>query len=93
VRQQLKNDIQTAIANARSAKRQLAAAEKTLEAQTNAYANTEKRYSIGAANTFEMTTAKNNLDIAQNDLTVAKYDYLFRLKIIDFYLGKPITLD
>lgn len=93
VRQQLKNDIQTAIANARSAKLQMAAAEKTLEAQKNAYANTEKRHAIGGANSLELTTAKNNLDIAQNDLTTAKYDYLFRLKIIDFYLGVPITLD
>jgi outer membrane protein len=93
VRQQLKNDIQTAIANARSAKRQMAAAQKTLDAQTNAYANTEKRHAIGGANSLELTTAKNNLDIAQNDLTTSKYDYLFRLKIIDFYLGIPITLD
>lgn len=93
VRQQLKNDIQTAIANARSAKRQMAAAQKTLDAQTNAYANTEKRHAIGGANSLELTTAKNNLDIAQNDLTTAKYDYLFRLKIIDFYLGIPIALD
>ncbi len=93
VRQQLKNDIQTAIANARSAKLQMAAAEKTLEAQKNAYVNTEKRHAIGGANSLELTTAKNNLDIAQNDLITAKYDYLFRLKIIDFYLGVPITLD
>lgn len=92
-RQQLKNDIQTAIANARSARLQLAAAQKSIDANRIAYSNTEKRHNLGAANTLELTTAKTNLAIAENDLIVAKYDYLFRLKILDFYQGKPLKLD
>lgn len=92
-RQQLKNDIQTAIANARSTRLQLAAAQKSVDANRIAYSNTEKRHNLGAANTLELTTAKTNLAIAENDLIVAKYDYLFRLKILDFYQGKPLKLD
>ncbi|MEI6410068.1 MAG: TolC family protein [Bacteroidota bacterium] len=92
-RQQLKNDIQTAIANARSARLQLAASQKSVDANRIAYSNTEKRHDLGAANTLELTTAKTNLSIAENDLIVAKYDYLFRLKILDFYQGKPLKLD
>lgn len=92
-RQQLKNDIQTAIANARSARLQLVAAQKTVEATRIAFENTEKRHALGAVNTLELTTAKNNLDLAENDLILAKYDYLFRLKILDFYEGKPLTLN
>lgn len=91
-RQQLKNDIQTAIANARSAKLQLAAAEKTLAANRIAYENTEKRHSLGAINTLELTTAKTNMDNAENDTTLARYNYLFRLKILDFYQGKELSL-
>lgn len=91
-RQQLKNDIQTAIANARSARKQLDAAQRTYEATQAAFANTEKRHSLGAANTLELTTAKTNLDNAENDLIIARYDYLFRLKILDFYQGKEIRL-
>ncbi len=89
--QQLKNDVQTAIANARSARLQLNAAQKTADATRIAFENTEKRHTLGAVNTLELTTAKNNLDIAENDLIVAKYDYLFRLKILDFYQGKPLS--
>lgn len=92
-RQQLKNDIQTAIANARSARLQLVAAQKTAEATRVAFENTEKRHTLGAVNTLELTTAKNNFDLAENDLILAKYDYLFRLKILDFYQGKPLTLN
>ncbi|MBK9335370.1 MAG: TolC family protein [Lewinellaceae bacterium] len=91
-RQQLKNDIQTAIANARSARKQLDAAQKTYEAVQAAFANTDKRHSLGAANSLELTTAKTNLANAENDLIVARYDYLFRLKILDFYQGKELRL-
>lgn len=91
-RQQLKNDIQTAIANARSARKQLDAAQRTFEAMQMAFGNTEKRHQLGAVNTLELTTAKTNLDNAENDVIVARYDYLFKLKILDFYQGKELKL-
>ncbi|MCS7037227.1 MAG: TolC family protein [Saprospiraceae bacterium] len=90
--QQLKNDIQTAIANARASRLQLDAAQKTYEFMQAAFANTERRYQLGAANLLEFTTARNNRDNAENDLLIARYDYVFRLKILDFYLGKEIRL-
>ncbi len=92
VQQRLKNDIQTALANARAGHLQLEAAQKTYEAMQAAFANTEKRYQLGAANLLELNTARTNRDNAENDLLVARYDYLFRLKILDFYLGKDIRL-
>jgi outer membrane protein len=91
--QQLKNDIQTALNNARAARKQLDAAQKTFDATQTAYQNMEKRHALGAVNTLELNTAKNSMDIAENDLVVAKYDYLFRLKIVDFYLGKPLLIN
>lgn len=91
--QQLKNDIQTAIANARAARLTLEAAQKSFDATDIAYQNTTKRHSLGTINTLDLTTARNNRDIAENDLVVAKYDYVFKLKILDFYLGKPLTMN
>jgi outer membrane protein len=91
-RQQLKNDIQTAIANARAGRKQLEAAQRTYEATRTAFENTEKRHQLGAVNTLELTTAQTNLNIAENELLIARYDYLFRLKILDFYEGKPLQL-
>jgi len=93
VEQQLKTDIQRAIADAKAAKKQLEASQKSVEALNIAFSNAEKRYKLGAINTFEYTTAKNNLDQAEVNLIVAKYDYLFKLKVVDFYEGKPITLE
>jgi len=91
--QQLKNDIQTAIANARAARKQLNAAQKTFAAMQTAFQNTEKRHALGAVNSLDLTTAKNNFNSSENDLLVARYDYLFKLKILDFYQGKPIQMN
>ena len=90
--QQLKTDIQRAIANARAAKKQYEAADKTVNALKEAYKNTEKRFQLGAINTFEYTTSKNTLDQAEVDLIIAKYNYLYTLKVVDFYEGNKITL-
>ena len=89
-RQQLKIDVQTAIANANAAKLQLEASETSVQALKAAYANSQKRFQLGAINSLQLTTSKNNLDTAEVDYIVAKYDYLFRLKILDFYQGKSI---
>jgi outer membrane protein len=91
-KQNLKNDIQTALSNARAAKRTLAASERTVEASTAAFQNSEKQFQLGTINTFEYATAKNNLDQAEVDLIIAKYDYLFKLKVLDFYQGKKLEL-
>ena len=91
-RQQLKTDIQRAIADARAAKKQYEAAQKTVEALDAAYSNTEKRHQLGDVNTFEYTTAKNSLDQAAVDLIIAKYNYLYTLKVVDFYEGNKIKL-
>lgn len=91
--QSLKNDIQTAIANARAARLTLEAAQKTFDATDIAYQNTVKRHTLGTINTLDLTTARNNRDIAETDRTVAKYDYIFKLKILDFYLGKPLKMN
>lgn len=91
-KQQLKADVQRAIADAKAAKKQLDAAQKSVNALEAAYENTKKRFDLGAANTFEFTSAKNQVDLSKVDLTIAKYDYLYKLKIVDFYQGKKITL-
>ncbi|MFK8007650.1 MAG: TolC family protein [Saprospiraceae bacterium] len=91
-KQNLKNNIQTALSNARAAKRTLAASERTKEASNAAFQNSEKQFQLGTINTFEYATAKNNLDQAEVDLIIAKYDYLFKLKVLDFYQGKKLEL-
>ena len=44
-------------------------------------------------NAFNLEQARIRLINAQNSLTNAKYDFVFRTKVLDFYIGKPITVD
>lgn len=92
-RQQLKTDVQRSIADARAARESYAAAQRSVDAAQAAFDNAEKRFQLGAINTLEYTTARNNLDRAQVDMIRAKYQYIFNLKTVDFYLGRPITLE
>ena len=91
-KQQLKSDVQNAIASSRAARKQYDAAQKTYDAQKAAFDAMEKRFQIGAANGFEYSQSRIQLDTAERDVVVAKYDYLFRLKIVEFYEGKKLTL-
>jgi len=93
VRQQLKTNIQQAIANARAAKRSYDAAERSVEAAQIAFDNAQKQFELGAINTFDYTTARNNLDQAQISLIQAKYQLFFNVKVVDFYLGRLIVIE
>jgi len=91
-KENLKIQVQSALADSRSAKLQFEASEVAYNAQKAAFDNTEKKYRLGATNTFEYSNAKNQLDAAQLNTLIAKYDYIFKTVVLDFYMGKPIKL-
>lgn len=93
VRQQLKVTIESAAQSARAARQQYLAAGEALSSQEAAFQAASRRYELGAGNLVEFTTAKTNLDQAQNQAVIAKYEYLFRMKVLDFYMGKKLTLN
>ncbi len=95
--QDLKNTLRSTIARSvtdvRTSKLQYEAALRTLEASSASYSDTQKRFDLGVTNSFELTTAINNRDRAEVDVLIAKYDFIFKTKVLDFYQGKPIILD
>lgn len=92
VRQGVETQVQQALADAKAAAKQLQAAEKTLNASQKAFDNTKKRYELGSTTLLDFNTSRNNLNQAEFNHIIAKYDYIFKLKILDFYQGKTITL-
>ncbi|MDH3649966.1 MAG: TolC family protein [Saprospiraceae bacterium] len=93
VKNQLKTDIQRSVADVKAAKKQYEAAIRTAEATRVAFEDTQKRFDLGVANSFELTTAQNTLDQAEVDLLISKYDYIFKAKVLDYYQGIPINLN
>lgn len=88
----LLKEIQQAYADSQSAMRKYHATEKALESMQLSFDYTQKRFDEGLLNTTDYNIAKNNLAKTQAELIRAKYDYIFKQKILDFYRGLPIRL-
>jgi outer membrane protein len=88
----LLKEIQQAWADAQSAMKKFYATEKTLVSMQLSFDYTQKRYDQGLVNTTDYNVAKNNLARTETELLRAKYDYIFKQKILDFYRGLPIRL-
>lgn len=69
------------------------AAQKTLEAREVAYQYSKDRFDVGLLNAFDFGQAQARLDDARANVIRSKYDYIFRLKILEFYFGLPIQLN
>lgn len=89
----LEADIQQAYVDVTTFWKAYEAAEKTLEARRLAYAYARERYEVGALSPFEVNQAQARLENAEADLIRTKYDYIFRLKIVEFYYGLPLTVN
>lgn len=81
----LQQDIFNAQTSLKGAVKQYEASEKNNEAAGKAFGYAEEKYKAGVINTFEFETAKNRVVTAQTSLAQAKFEYLFRKMISEFY--------
>jgi outer membrane protein len=88
----LRKNVQQAYADALGSLKKYHATQKSVQSFTEAYNYTRARYDAGAATSLDYNTAKNNLAKAESDLLQAKYTYVFKLKVLDYYEGKPLKL-
>ena len=86
----LYKEIQQAWYNAAAAEAQYTSSHTATTASETSFRLMSEKYENGKANAVEYNEAKQNLMKAQSDELQAKYDYLFRTKILDFYKGKEI---
>ncbi|MCG8410237.1 MAG: TolC family protein [Bacteroidales bacterium] len=91
-KQNLYKSIQQARAQAVAALDRYQANLEAVEANTEAFRYTEQRFQVGLVDIVEYKLAKNNLNKAKSDLSQSKYEYIFRTKILDFYVGEQIQL-
>lgn len=93
VKQNLKTNVQNAIASARAARKSVEAAEAAVAAARMALRNADKLSEIGSINNFEYLSARNRNDTAEVNLLIARYDYFFKVKVIEYYMGRGIRLN
>jgi outer membrane protein len=88
----LKQDIYTAYTNAVVAFNKLTANQKAMNAAEKAYQFATKRYDLGLLGTIELLTNQNNFLKAKVNFKAAQYEYVFRIKLLEFYKGEALSL-
>ncbi|MFY0606852.1 MAG: TolC family protein [Cyclobacteriaceae bacterium] len=91
-RNQLRQTIEQAYNDAFAASKTFSASKKQVAALEETFRSIQNQYNLGAANFTEFQVASNNLFRAKSDLVRAKFDYIFKSKVLDFYQGKTLEL-
>ena len=87
-----RQEIQQAYYNALGAESKLQSSRTADEAAEASFLLMKEKYANGKANATEYNEARTNWMKAVSDRIQAKYDFIFRTKILDFYKGVPLTL-
>jgi outer membrane protein len=88
----LRKEIQQAYADALAAHNNYLSSVEAVESYKESFRYTEQKFNVGLVNSVDYNVAKSDFTSAQSDLLQAKYEYILRNKILDFYKGIPITL-
>ena len=88
----LKQDIYTAYNDAVAAIQKFNANKKTVEASQKAYDYATKRYDLGLLSTYDLITTQTTLQQAKSQLLYSQYDYVFKMKLLEFYKGQGLKL-
>ena len=87
----LQQTIQRAFLDAKAALKSYESAKLSLEAQQEAFKNAQQRYTFEAITSFEFDQVRNRLVNAESTLIRAKFDYVFKTKVLKFYYGESVV--
>lgn len=88
----LRQEIETAYTQAMAAEQSYQASLIRIKSLEETFRVSQQQFELGAINSVDFQVAQNNLFNAQADLINAKYTYIFRVKVLDFYLGNPLNI-
>ena len=88
----LYKEIQQAYYNATAAQEKYTASDKSVASSREAFSYAQARYEAGKSTVFEFNEAKTKYAQSLAEQVQAKYDFIFRAKILDFYRGAPLQL-
>jgi outer membrane protein len=87
----LKRNVFTAFTDANGALNAYEAAVKAVEARRESYKYAQERFDVGLLNAFDLNQSQTLFANAESDVIRTKYDYIFRVKVVEFYFGIPIA--
>lgn len=89
--QDLERNVYTAIRNAKGALNSYESASQALEARKEAFNYAKEKFAVGMMNSFEFSQAQTLYVNAESEVLRTKYDYIFKVKVVEFYFGIPIV--
>jgi outer membrane protein len=92
-KKQLYKNIQKAYTDAVAALKKFYVSKKAVLSTEESFRYTEQKFNVGMVTPVDYNAAKTQLLNAQSDMSQAKYEYIFKTKVLDFYKGIPITLN
>ncbi|MEO6686802.1 MAG: TolC family protein, partial [Dyadobacter sp.] len=87
----IRKNVEQAYIDMNNAAKRYSATANQVRALAEAFRISQVRFDVGAINSVEYNIAKANLDRANGNLIQTKYDYVFRTKILDFYMNRPLS--
>lgn len=90
--QNIRFEVEQALADRKASRKSYIAAQRTYDAANLAYENVQRQYELGTLSVYDLFDSQQRQQTAQLQMLLAKYDYIFRQKIVDFYLGQAIKL-
>ncbi len=91
-KKQLYKDIQQAYADAVASLKKYNASEKAVNSMEESFRYTEQKFNVGMLTPVDYNASKTQLLNAQSDMAQAKYEFVFKIKVLDFYRGIPLNL-
>jgi outer membrane protein len=88
----LRKNIESAYADALAAYQTYIARKKSVDSYKESFKYTQEKFNVGMVTATDYNIAKIQMNNAESDLASSKYDYIFKVKILDFYLGRSLTL-
>ena len=89
----LRKSIEQAYADAVASLNKFNSSVAQVTAQQESFKYTQEKFDVGMLTSFDYNNSKKDLIKAQSDLLQAKYDFIFKTTILDFYMGKPISIN
>ena len=92
-KKQLYKDIQQAFTDAEASLKKYNASAKAVSSTAESFRYTEQKFNVGMLAPVDYNAAKTQLLNAQSNMSQAKYEYIFKTKVLDFYKGLPLNLN
>ena len=88
----LRKTIQQAWSDARASLKNYRASQMKQTATSEAFRYADQKFSVGVMNSVDYNNAKKDMTNAESEVLQSKFDYIFKTTVLDFYMGKPLSL-